>query len=140
MSKQFLYTIFPTVKESARFTCMCNGKWCVNGVTRLVGMNIVGKCRELVHQEFDTTMGGKLDSHWKEVFLHLHMVNVADQLSFARVVGRNVVHLPAFSVSTVMGRGLRTVGEKGSMSLSRQACLCQEGWLCCEPPIFFLSK
>lgn len=116
VSKRFLYTIFTTVKESARFTRACNGKWCANGVTRLVGMNIVGKCRELVHQEFDTTMGGKLDSHWKEVFQHFHTVNVADQPSFARVAGRNVVILPALSVSTVMDRGLRTVGEKGSLS------------------------
>lgn len=78
-------------------------------------MNIVGKCRELVHQEFDPTIGGKLDSRWKEVFQHLHTVNVADKLYFARMVGRNVVHLPALSVSTVMDKGLRTVGEKGSL-------------------------
>lgn len=35
VSKRFLYTIFTTVKENARFTRACNGKWCANGVTDL---------------------------------------------------------------------------------------------------------
>lgn len=52
-------------------------------VPGLVGMNIVKKCRELVHQEVDTTMGGRLDSGWREVFHHLHSADVMNRPSFA---------------------------------------------------------
>lgn len=50
-------------------------------------MNIVGKCRELVHQGFDPTRLA-LDRG----FQHLHSVNVAGQPYVARVADRNVVH------------------------------------------------
>ena len=49
-----------------------------HSVPGLMGMNIVKKCRELVHTEFDTTLQGRLDSHWREAFHRVHAVNVTD--------------------------------------------------------------
>lgn len=88
-----------------------------SSVPGLIGMNIVKKCRELIHTEFDTTLQGRLDSRWREAFHHLHTANVTDRLSFARVAGKDVVHVPAASAATVMARGLRTVGENGPLLL-----------------------
>ncbi len=31
----------------------------------LIVMNIISKCRQIVHAEFDTTLGGRLDSNWR---------------------------------------------------------------------------
>lgn len=42
-----------------------------SSVPGLIGMNVVKKCKELVHAEFDTTLQGKLDSHWREAFHNL---------------------------------------------------------------------
>lgn len=35
-----------------------------SSVPGLIGMNVVKKCRELAHTEFDTTLQGRLDSSW----------------------------------------------------------------------------
>ena len=75
------------------------------------------RCQELVHTEFDTTLQGKLDSHWREAFHRVHAVDVTVKLSFARVAGKGVVHVPASSAATVMARGLRTVSENGPLLL-----------------------
>ena len=75
------------------------------------------KCRELVHTEFDTTLQGRLDSHWREAFHCVHAVNVTDKPFFVRVAGKGVVHVPASSAATVMARGLKTVSENGPLLL-----------------------
>ena len=80
-------------------------------------MNIVKKCRELVHTEFDTTLQGRLDSHWREAFHRVHAVNATDKPFFVRVTGNGVAHVPASSAATVRARGLRTVSENGPLLL-----------------------
>ncbi|KAI3351186.1 hypothetical protein L3Q82_005611 [Scortum barcoo] len=84
-----------------------------SSVPGLIGMNVVKKCRELVNAEFDTTLQGGLDSRWWEAFHRLHAVTVTDRLAFARVAGKDVVHVPASSAVTVMARGLRNVSSVG---------------------------
>lgn len=32
-----------------------------SAVPALIGMNIISRCRQLVHAEFDTTLGGELE-------------------------------------------------------------------------------
>ena len=86
-------------------------------VPGLIGMNIVKKCKELVHAEFDTTLQGKCDSRWREAFHLLQTATVTDRPSFARVAGKDIVHVPASSAATVMAGGLRTVSEDGSLLL-----------------------
>lgn len=109
---------FLIVKDSAHSSC----------VPGLIGMNVVKKCRELVHTEFDTTLQGILDSDWRAAFHNLHTLNVTSRLSFDRVAGRETVHVPASSVATVMARGLRTVSKDGPfMLLGVYPCL--EVWL-----------
>ncbi|KAI3368217.1 hypothetical protein L3Q82_007943 [Scortum barcoo] len=87
--------------------------WCLVRTKGLIGMNVVKKCRELVNAEFDTTLQGGLDSRWWEAFHRLHAVTVTDRLAFARVAGKDVVHVPASSAVTVMARGLRNVSSVG---------------------------
>ena len=70
-----------------------------------------------MHTEFDTAPQGRLDSHWREAFHRVHAVNVTHKLSFSRVAGKGVVHVPASSAATVMARGLRTVSENGPLLL-----------------------
>ncbi len=41
-------------------------------VPALIGMNIISRCRQLVHADFDTTFGGKLQSNWREAFQQVH--------------------------------------------------------------------
>lgn len=98
---------FLIVKDSTHSSC----------VPGLIGMNVVKKCRELIHTEFDTTLQGKLDSDWRAASHNLHTLNVTSRLSFARVAGRETVQVPASSVATVMARRLRTVSEDGPFML-----------------------
>ncbi len=37
-------------------------------LTCIIGMNITLRCREFALIEFDTTLGGKLDSVWRDSF------------------------------------------------------------------------
>ncbi|XP_048849544.1 uncharacterized protein LOC125719208 [Brienomyrus brachyistius] len=66
----------------------------------IVGMNIISRCRELVYAEFDTTLGGKLDSDWRDVFQRLQKCSV-DRKSVVRVAGKFPEHIPAASVATI---------------------------------------
>lgn len=88
-----------------------------SSVPGLIGMNIIQKCQEMVHAEFDTTLQGRLDSNWREAFSNLHAENITDRLFFARVASREIVHMPASSVATVMAKGLRTVSDDGPLLL-----------------------
>lgn len=76
-------------------------------VPGIVGMNIISKCRQLVHAEFDTTLGGTLDSEWRETFQQMQKSNVTTKATIARVAGKDYVHVPAASVVTVMAKGLK---------------------------------
>lgn len=116
---------FLIVKDSAHST----------SVPGLVGMNIVKKCRELVHQEFDTTMGGRLDSCWREVFHRLHSAEVAHRSSFARVAGKDVVHVPASSLATVMAKGSQSTNQKSFLSLLEPTGLPLPGGLIVVPTL-----
>ena len=41
-------------------------------VPGIVGMNIISQCRQIVQAEFDTNLGGNLDSDWKNTFQKMH--------------------------------------------------------------------
>lgn len=70
----------------------------------IIGMNITQRCRELALTEFDTTLGGKLESVWREAFTRVQEVELGKTMSTARVGGKGKVHVPASSVATVYAR------------------------------------
>lgn len=67
----------------------------------LLGMNVIKKCQELVHGEFETTMKGNLDSNWRQ---RIQTVSVASRLSCARLAGKDAVHVPASSAAPHHGQ------------------------------------
>lgn len=86
-------------------------------VPGLIGMNIISRCRQIVHAEFDTTLNGHLDSDWREAFLKVQSVGPVLQTSFARVSGRDLSHVPALSVATIMAKGAQRAGVEGKSLL-----------------------
>lgn len=60
----------------------------------------------MVNSEFSTKLGGKLDYSWREAFQQACHKDTADKLSFARVAGKDTIHVLA-SLSVVMARGIR---------------------------------
>ena len=84
-------------------------------------MNIVKKCKELVYAEFDNAVEGNFDSSWMEAFQKIQTADVKNRVSFARVSGKDVIHLPAVRVIEpslavrVMAKGLRVVNEKSPL-------------------------
>lgn len=58
-----------------------------SSVPGLLGMNILNACRELVYAQFDTTLGIKLDSDWREVFQQMHRVQLVEKSSMGRIAG-----------------------------------------------------
>ncbi|XP_073669344.1 uncharacterized protein [Paramisgurnus dabryanus] len=88
-----------------------------SAVPALIGMNIISRCRQLVHAEFDTTLGGELESDWREVFQHMQSVSQTKKQVVAHIAGKETVHIPAWSVSTLMvwGKGNRCL--EGSSDL-----------------------
>ncbi len=68
-------------------------------------MNIIGRCRQLVHAKFDTTLGGELQSDWREVFQQMQSASRLERRIVAREAGKETVHIPAWSVSTLMIKG-----------------------------------
>ncbi len=46
----------------------------------LIGMNIISKCRQILHAEFDTPLGGRLDSNWRVVFQQAQSVELVEQV------------------------------------------------------------
>ncbi len=83
----------------------------------LVGMNIIGRCRQLVHAEFDTTLGGELQSDWREVFQQMQSASRLERRIVARVAGKETVHIPAWSVSTLMVKGKKSMLPGGYSNL-----------------------
>lgn len=73
----------------------------------IIGMNIAKRCRQLVLAEFDTALGGELDSVWREAFQRVQEAELVEKMSTARIAGQQKVHVPALSVATVYARGLR---------------------------------
>ncbi|KAK3517143.1 hypothetical protein QTP86_019142, partial [Hemibagrus guttatus] len=67
-------------------------------------MNITQRCREFALTEFDTTLGGKLDSVWREAFNHVQDIELKKMTSTAKVSGKGKIHVPASSVATVYVR------------------------------------
>lgn len=43
----------------------------------IIGMNITQRCREFALTEFDTTLGGKLDSVWREAFNRVQEIELS---------------------------------------------------------------
>ncbi|KAL1278989.1 hypothetical protein QQF64_025662 [Cirrhinus molitorella] len=64
-----------------------------SSVAVLNGMNIISKCQQIVHTEFDTTLGGKLDSNWRVAFQQAQSVKLVERVSFARVTGKTPAHV-----------------------------------------------
>ncbi|XP_029902664.1 uncharacterized protein LOC115355879 [Myripristis murdjan] len=73
----------------------------------IIGMNIAKRCRQLVLAEFDTALGGELDSAWREAFQRVQEAELVEKMSTARIAGQQKVHVPALSVATVYARGLK---------------------------------
>uniref|UniRef100_A0A8C2AXX8 Gypsy retrotransposon integrase-like protein 1 n=2 Tax=Cyprinus carpio TaxID=7962 RepID=A0A8C2AXX8_CYPCA len=70
----------------------------------IIGMNITQRCREFALTEFDTTLGGKLDSVWREAFNRVQEIELVKTMSSARVSGKGKTHIPASSLATVYAR------------------------------------
>ncbi len=70
----------------------------------IIGMNITQRCREFALTEFDTTLGGKLDSVWREAFNRVQEVELVKTMLSARVSGKGKTHIPASSLATVYAR------------------------------------
>lgn len=92
-----------------------------SSVAVLIGMNIISKCRQIVHAEFDTTLGGRLDSDWRAVFQQAQSVELVERVSFARVVGKTPAHVPAWSAATVLIKGMESSKKDGSVWLVEPA-------------------
>lgn len=84
-----------------------------SAVPALIGMNILGQCRQLVYAEFDTTLGGELKSDWREVFQQMQSASCSEK----RIAGKEAVHIPALSVSTLMVKGKKSKLTEGSVNL-----------------------
>ncbi|KAL6462437.1 hypothetical protein MHYP_G00288590 [Metynnis hypsauchen] len=67
-------------------------------------MNVICRCRQLVAAEFDSVLGGSLDSGWRTAFQQIQVCCIERKVA-ARVAGRDKVRIPAASVSTVLVRG-----------------------------------
>lgn len=63
-------------------------------------MNIISWCRDPVYAEFDTTLGGKLDSDWRDVFQRLQKCGDYRK-SVVCVAGKYPEHIPAESIITI---------------------------------------
>ncbi|KAK3526080.1 hypothetical protein QTP70_014642 [Hemibagrus guttatus] len=70
----------------------------------IIDMNITQGCREFALTEFDTTLGGKLDSLWREAFNHVQDIELEKTTSTAKVSGKGKTHVPASFVATVYAR------------------------------------
>lgn len=90
-----------------------------SAVPALIGMNIISRCRQLVHAEFDTTLGGELESDWREVFQQMQSVSRAKKQIVEHIAGKETVHIPAWSMSTliVKGRGNSCSGGYSNLLL-----------------------
>ncbi len=80
----------------------------------LIGMNIISRCRQLVHAEFDTTLGGKLQSNWREAFQQVHHASSQEKRTAVRLAGKDIVHIPASSIVTVMAKSTKHMANDGS--------------------------
>ncbi|KAL0151937.1 hypothetical protein M9458_052744 [Cirrhinus mrigala] len=80
----------------------------------LIGMNIISNCRQIVHAEFDTTLGGRLDSNWRVAFQQAQTVEFFERSSFARVAGKTPAHVPAWLAATVLIKGIESDKKGGS--------------------------
>ena len=56
-------------------------------VPGIIGMNIINRCRQLVHAEFETTLGGELDLDWRNVIQQVQKCKV-DKKAMARLAAR----------------------------------------------------
>lgn len=70
----------------------------------IIGMNIAQRCRQLVLSEFENTLGGQLDSVWREAFQRVQEAELIGKVSIARVSGKRKAYVPAASVATVYVR------------------------------------
>ncbi len=80
----------------------------------LIGMNIINKCRQIVHAEFDTTMGGRLDYNWRVAFQQAQSVELVERVSFACVAGKTPPYVPAWSAATILIKVLEYEKKDGS--------------------------
>ncbi len=92
-----------TVPECG-FLIVRDGETADTTPTGIIGMNITQRCREFALIEFDTTLGGKLDSVWRDSFSCVQDVELVKTRSSARVSGKGKTHIPASSLATVYAR------------------------------------
>lgn len=108
-------------------------------VPGLIGMNIISRCRQIVHAEFDTTLNGHLDSDWREAFQKVQSVDVVHQSSVARVSGKDLAHVPALSVATIMARGRKDT-DAGKVLLLEPVSTPLPGGLLVVPTLVPMGK
>jgi len=85
-------------------------------VPGIIGMNIINRCRQLVHAEFETTLGGELDLDWRNVIQQVQKCKV-DKKAMARLAGKEKVYIPAASVVTVRAQGHVKGAKQGEQML-----------------------
>lgn len=56
----------------------------------ILGMNVIHRCQQQVNAEFETVLGGTLDSGWRNAFQQLHTCTF-ERKAMARVASRNQV-------------------------------------------------
>ena len=83
----------------------------------LIGMNVIKQCRELVIASFDSSLGEKLDTAWREAFQRVQTCEALVRASTARIAGRDTVHVPAASVATVYAKGLKQLSPDETLML-----------------------
>ena len=69
-------------------------------VPGIMAMNIINRCRQLVHAEFEITLGGELDWDWKNVFQQVQKCKV-NKKAMARLADKKKVYIPVASMVTV---------------------------------------
>lgn len=82
-----------------------NPKWLDLSPHGIIGMNIAKRCRQLVLSEFDTTLGGELESSWRKACHCVQAAELVEKVSTARVASKHKVRVPASSLTTVYARG-----------------------------------
>lgn len=79
----------------------------------IIVMNVIHRCQRLVNAEFDSTLGGSVDSGWRTAFQQIQVCSI-ERKATAQVAGKDKVRIPASSVSTVLVKGHTKSSDKST--------------------------
>ena len=101
-------------------------------VPGLLGMNVIGKCQDILKQNFGSCYIEQMTTEWRDVFQALTH-SAASVAGLAKIAGRSGVRVPAGSVSTVQAGA----EDQGIMTWSllnhfRDLCQGQASYLWCQ--------